>query len=89
MLKFGEAVCPPNFEKKLVIPENLETMISLAEKLSTGIPFLRVDFYNINNKIYFGELTLYPAAGVGKFVPNKYDQIIGDYLELPNNINKF
>ena len=41
-------------------------MIVIAEKLSDGFKFLRVDLYNVKGKIYFGELTFYPAAGMGR-----------------------
>ena len=43
-------------------------------------PFLRVDFYNVNGKIFFGELTFYPASGMGKWTTEEADSIIGDYL---------
>lgn len=58
-------------------------MVKLAEKLSKDIPFLRVDFYEINERVYFGELTFYPASGFEKFKPEEYDKILGDMLELP------
>lgn len=70
-----------------VIPEkpiNYEEMIKLAEKISRNYPFLRVDFYNINGKIYFSELTLFPTAGMMIFSPEEWDRILGDWLELPN-----
>ena len=51
LLKFGEKVCPPDYEKKLEMPINLKKMIKLAETLSKNIPFLRVDFYEINGDI--------------------------------------
>ena len=52
-------------------PKNLEMMLQLAEKLSKEIPFLRTDFYVINEKIYFGELTFYHGSGLEKFKPEK------------------
>ena len=55
---------------------------TLAEKLGKGHPFLRVDFYNVQGKIYFGELTFFPASGFGKFVPEKWDLTLGSWLEL-------
>ena len=64
-------------------PQNYELMIELAEKLSKDIPYLRVDMYNLNGKIYLGELTFYTGAGFEKFNPEKYDRILGDMLELP------
>lgn len=64
-------------------PENLEKMIQYAEILSEGIPFLRVDFYEVNDRIYMGELTFYPGGGIEEFEPEEYDSILGSWLELP------
>lgn len=82
LLKFGEKVCMPNFEKSLEIPAQIDEMICLAEKLSRDISFLRVDFYVVNNRIYFGELTFYPASGFGEFIPNEWDEKLGDMIRL-------
>ena len=83
LLRFGEEVCPPDFDKKIIMPTNLKKMMGLAEKLSTGIPFVRVDFYDVNGKIYFGEMTFFPASGFGKFIPEEWDAIIGEMIRLP------
>ena len=64
-------------------PRNYNEMIKLSEKLSENIPFVRMDWYEINGKTYFGEMTFYPSSGFGKFEPEKYDKILGDMLELP------
>ena len=64
-------------------PKNYEKMIELAEILSQNIPFLRVDFYDINGRIYFGELTFYPGSGFEEFTPEDYDYILGSWLKLP------
>ena len=48
-------------------------MVELAEKLSEPFPFVRVDFYNINGVIYFGELTFYPGSGYTRFLPDSAD----------------
>lgn len=64
-------------------PENLKKHIELARKLSKGIPFCRVDLYEICGKTYFGEITFYPASGLGKFNPDKYNTILGDMIKLP------
>lgn len=64
-------------------PKNFEKMKELAEKLSKNIPFLRVDFYEIEDKIFFGELTFSPCAGYIPFDPEEYDKILGDMLDLP------
>ena len=57
-------------------------MVRLAEILSKDIPFLRVDFYNINGKIYFGELTFFPYSGFGTFTDEKWDYKLGELIDL-------
>ncbi len=69
-------------------PKTYNKMIELAEKLSSTIPFVRVDFYEINGKIYFGEFTFYPGSGIEKFTPDKYDKIMGDMIDLSKVNNK-
>lgn len=64
-------------------PNNYEKMIELAEELSKNICFLRVDFYEINSRIYFGELTFFPGSGFEEFSPEKYDLLLGSWLKLP------
>lgn len=68
-------------------PVNLEEMIDIARKLSEGIVFVRVDLYNINSKIYFGELTFYPASGIGKITPKEWSLKLGDLIHLNPDIN--
>ena len=58
-------------------------MLALAAKLSFGIPHVRVDFYNINGKIYFGELTFFHWSGLVPFEPEEWDYKLGSWLELP------
>lgn len=65
-------------------PENLQNHIEIARKLSKGIPFCRVDLYEICGKTYFGEITFYPASGIGKFSPHEYNTILGDMIKLPS-----
>ena len=64
-------------------PMNFEKMLSIAEKISEGFPFVRVDLYNIKGKIYFGEMTFYPWSGYVQFIPDKFDYALGEYFELP------
>lgn len=64
-------------------PKNYEKMLDLAEKLSKGIPFVRVDFYEVSGRIYFGELTFFPGSGFEEFTPECWDKILGDWIELP------
>lgn len=80
LLPFGEKGIEPDPNHREIMPRNLMDMISIAECLSNGFKFLRVDLYNVEGKIYFGELTFYPAAGMGPFTPESWDGIIGSYL---------
>lgn len=77
----------PNSDIPLEEPELLEQMLHLSRKLSKDIPFLRTDFYIIDNKIYFGELTFFPGSGMSKFEPEKWDKTFGKYLSLPPKYN--
>lgn len=63
-------------------PKNLNLMIKLANKLSKDIPFLRVDFYEIDGKIFFGELTFFPAGGFNGFDPEEWDLKLGELIDL-------
>ena len=65
-------------------PKELDKVLQLSKVLSKNIPFVRVDFYIVNGKIYFSEMTFFPASGFGLFEPDQWDEIIGDYLTLPN-----
>ncbi|HEW9251905.1 TPA: ATP-grasp fold amidoligase family protein [Streptococcus pneumoniae] len=73
------------FDKNKIIekPAELSEMIELARKLSKDLPFLRCDFYIVNHKILFGELTFYPESGFGKFYPEQYDLEFGKDITLP------
>lgn len=82
LLPFGEAAYPPNPKKKLLIPNNIHEMIMIAEKISSGYKFLRVDFYNIEGQILFGELTFFPASGFGAFTTKEWDERIGSLLTI-------
>ena len=65
------------FNSKSILPKpkNLTKMMFLAEKLSEKFHFVRTDLYNIDGKIYFGELTFFPGGGFERFYPSKYDKI--------------
>lgn len=64
-------------------PQNFTEMAELAEKLSEGIPHVRVDFFEMNGKIYFGELTFFHYSGSVPFDPPIWDETFGSWLELP------
>lgn len=70
---------------KIEKPNNLKEMIVLAEILSKEMTFLRVDFYDVNNTVYFGELTFFPASGFEGFIPFESDRLLGDWLNIKNS----
>lgn len=74
----------PVAEEIIPKPKNLDEMINVAKRLSRGFPALRVDLYNVNGKIIFGELTCYPWSGLVQFCPDKFDFEMGKYFVLPN-----
>jgi hypothetical protein len=56
--------------------------------LSADFPHARVDFYDIDGKIVFGEITFFNASGYMKFEPDEFDYELGDKFELPKKDNK-
>ena len=73
----------PNSNKLMSKPENYEKMIEISERLSQGIPHVRVDLYNINGHIFFGELTFFHWSGLMPFNPSEWDYYLGAHLQLP------
>lgn len=63
-------------------PSKFDEMLEISRKLSSGTPFLRVDLYEINGRVYFGELTFYPCAGMMPFDPPEADLLVGNMLDL-------
>ena len=63
-------------------PIELDQIIGFAERISKGIPYLRVDFYVAGEAIYFGETTFYTWSGFNKFVPKEWDEKLGDMINL-------
>ena len=78
----------PSSNKKIIKPINYDLMLKFSKILSDDIPFVRVDWYEINGKLYFGELTFYPGSGYEEFTPSKYDKIIGDFIKLDGGKNE-
>lgn len=63
-------------------PDNLSEMVLIASRLSEKVRFVRVDLYSVKGKVYFGELTLYPAGGFSPIIPLEWNYKIGDMLHL-------
>lgn len=74
--------CPNDPGVIIEKPQNLDEMIEIAGKLSTGIPEVRVDLYSVNGKTYFSELTLYHGGGIEKFSSQKFAKEMGSWIDL-------
>lgn len=72
----------PNADREIAKPLGFEKMKELAAKLSAGQPHIRVDFYDINGKVYFGELTFYHWSGTTPFEPKEWDYTFGSWINL-------
>ena len=77
----------PNSEVLPEKPACFEKMKELASILSKGIPHVRVDFYEVDGRVYFGELTFFHFGGIVPFVPNEWDRFFGDMIILPKQIS--
>lgn len=66
-------------------PINFIKMKQLASILSKDLPQVRVDFYEVNGKVYFGELTFFHHGGIVPFHPNQWNEIFGSWIDLPDN----
>ncbi len=74
-----------NFDPSLIQkPKNLDRMIEIAEKLSSPFPEVRVDLYNIDGKIYFGEMTFYHNGGYNESTPKDFVIKMGEKIKLPS-----
>lgn len=73
----------PMSGRKLIQPANYDIMLEYAKVLSSEFPFVRVDFFEVNGKVYFGELTFFPGGGFEQFQPVEYDYKFGEKLILP------
>lgn len=66
------------------MPSKFEEMQAAARKLAEGIPHVRVDFYEVDGKVYFGEMTFFHCGGFERFHPDALDKTWGRWIELPN-----
>ena len=81
LMPFGKEL-PHNPNIHVEKPLMFEKMKEIAADLSKPFQFVRVDLYQVNGKIYFGELTFFPAGGAPDFVPDEYDEIVGSHWKL-------
>jgi hypothetical protein len=82
IMPFGKDL-KPRPDITIAAPFQLKKMAAIAEDLAADFPFVRVDFYEVNKQIIFGEMTFYPKSGLPDFTPIEYDHILGDLLQLP------
>ena len=73
----------PHAQNTLRKPETFDKMIEFSKILSKGFPHVRVDFYEVDGRLYFGELTFYHFSGFMPFEPSKWDKTFGDWIHLP------
>ena len=73
----------PNSKKEIPAPKTLPEMIEISERLATGFSYVRVDLYEQEGEVKFGELSFYPANGFIPFEPNEWDYKLGELLILP------
>lgn len=76
------------FETPYPEPINFQEMLDVARKLSADFPFVRVDLYNVEGKIYFGELTFYPWTGYVQFTPDEFDYTLGNLMNCSSFMKK-
>ncbi len=74
---------PNDPTKEIPVPAILPEMLDVASRLSKGFPFVRVDLYVINNRLYFGEFTFHHEGGLGRIRPREFNRTMGDWIKLP------
>ncbi|HEY0898265.1 MAG TPA: ATP-grasp fold amidoligase family protein, partial [Sphingobacteriaceae bacterium] len=66
-------------------PKTLEKMIELSEKIAKDFVYVRVDWYDVDGQLYFGEITFHHDGGTAPILPKEWDLKLGSKLRLPNN----
>jgi hypothetical protein len=66
-----------NSDQAIPPPPNFETLVRVAEDLSAGYDFIRVDMYNVRGRIFIGEFTVYAGGGFVRFLPRELDSVLG------------
>lgn len=75
----------PKSNKPIEKPFNYDKMIEFSEKLSQKMSFSRIDFYEIDKRLYFGEITFFPGSGFEEFTPESADEELGKLIKLPDS----
>ncbi|HHU55797.1 MAG TPA: glycosyl transferase [Acholeplasmataceae bacterium] len=72
-----------NSGKRTPKPKTFDEMVRISQLLSKDITFVRIDFYEVNGKLFIGEITFYPGSGFEEFTPESYDYLLGSWIKLP------
>ncbi len=73
----------PHSQKMIKKPERWADMVKIAKRLSQKLPHVRIDLYEINGEIYFGEYTFFHNSGFVPFIPEAWDYKLGEYINIP------
>ena len=73
-----------NYKGVIEKPENWKQMVEIAKTLSEPFPFCRVDLYNVDGKVYFGEITFYHGGGCNDIQPEEWDLKVGSWIDINN-----
>lgn len=73
----------PSLKENLDKPKTFDEMLTCAEKFAKEFTFIRIDFYSVNEKVYFGEMTFTPQSGTGKWESEEQNKIYGNLIKLP------
>ena len=79
-VRFGDYE-PAEFE--IIKPKNFDEMIRISERLSSDFCHVRVDFYEVNNRLLFGEMTFTPGSGIKKILPQEFSVEMGSWIHIP------
>ena len=77
----------PNYEGEVPPPKCLDEMLSVARALSRGVPHLRVDLYEVDGRVYFGEMTFFHGYGMEEYRPESFEYEMGGWIALPGDAN--
>ena len=77
----------PNAEVTPQLPDSFEQMKSLAEKVAKNTTHARIDFYEVNTRVYFGEITLYHQSSIAPIFPEEWDYYLGSLINLKSVTN--
>ena len=72
-------------ERDIKLPDNIDKMIDISNKISAAFPHARIDLYNVNGRIIFGEITFFDGSGYMRYDPDEFDFIMGNEFVLPSN----